>query len=326
MSEQIKVSKISLYNAAKKEEEYQRSIVNKEIIPTDLGFNFLNNGLLGGANKEDIILISGLSGVGKSTLAIQIAYNIVIKNKNCRVLYFSFEVPGRKIAAKLISNDIKVTLKEMYTSDTLIFNESLYEHFKDLPFDIVQIPLRVAVMEQYINMYCAKYPNERVHIFIDHTLLLEGRDGEDENEILKGIAKMCNRQKTQVNACYFLISQLNNSMLEPRRLAFPGGQYPNQTDIFGSKYLYHVSNNVIAIVCPSKLNLPEKTYGIHKLPLQLKYITKNKNVYKDYFYAFTFKARDGDTGIEPLISKLEYSSLSELPEKNRIAFSEKYKV
>lgn len=326
MSEPIKIKKLSLYQAAKIEEDYQKSIINKEIIPTDLGYKFLNNALLGGANKEDIILLSGLSGVGKSTLAINIAYNIVTKNKNCRVLYFSFEVPGRKIAAKLISKEIKVTLKDMYTSENPTITEASYEHFRDLPFDIVQIPIRVSIMEQIIATYCTKYPDERVHVFIDHTLLAEGRDGEDENEILKNIAKMCNRQKTLYNLCYFLISQLNNSMLDSKRLSFAGGQYPNQTDIFGSKYLYHVSNNVIAIVAPNKLNLPTKTYGIHNLPLHVTLITNNQKVTKEYFYAFTFKARDGETGIEPLINKLEYSSLIELSDKNRLTFAEKYKI
>jgi KaiC/GvpD/RAD55 family RecA-like ATPase len=317
---------MTLYKAAMLEEEYQNKIINKEIVPTDLGYRFLNDSLLGGANKEDIILLAGLSGVGKSTLAIQIAYNIVTKNKNCRVLYLSFEVPGRKIAAKLISSNIFKSLKEMYQSDTPIFTKDKYEHFKNMPFHIVQTPLRVSVMENTIATYCEKYPNDRVHVVMDHTLLAEGRDGEDENEMLKNIAKMCNRQKTKHNIVYFLISQLNNAMLDPRRLNFAGGQYPNQTDIFGSKYLCHVANNIIAIISPSALNLPNNHYGIHQLPLGKIFKINNEKKYREYFYAFTFKARDGSQGIAPLVNLLEYSRLIELDEVNYKIFVDKYKI
>lgn len=319
---------LSLYNAAKREEVYQQKIISKQVIPTNLGYKFLNNALLGGANKEDILLIAGLSGSGKSTLAIDIGYNIVTLNQNVRVLVFSFEVPGRKIAAKLISKDIKKTLQEMYLSDQTVLIKDKYEHFRNLPFDIIEIPLKVSIMRDSIKQYCQKYPNDRVHVIIDHTLLAIGRDGEDENEVLKSIARMCNEDKTELNIVYILVSQLNNAMLDPRRLSYPGGQYPNLTDIFGSKYLCHVANNIICIIDPTKLNLPNKHYGPNELPLTLNLVKKTtgEKETRNYFYACTIKARDGELSVEPLINNLRHSKLIELGVKTRKAFFEKHKI
>ena len=311
----------SLNSVANEEYLYQQKIYNNEIIPCDTGFRFLNDRLLKGTNKEDVILLAGLSGVGKSTLAIQLAYNLATLNKKTRCLYLSFEVPGRKIAAKLVGKDLNLSLNQLYSNG--LVDKSNFDKFKNIPFDIIEVPIDVTVIANVLQKYSEKHPLERVHIFFDHTLLVSGRQGDNENDTLIALSKLVNIEKKNYDRVFFLISQLNNSMLDPKRMVYKGGHYPNQTDIFGSKYLYHVANNVLAIVNPSALNLPSDSYGPNNLPFKIESKTKGE---VRLFYIHTIKARDGVPGLDPLIDRLETNSLEEFSIKGRENFFKKYNV
>ena len=146
---------VSLHEAAQKELEYQNKIKSGEIIPSTCGYRFIDSRLLGGANDTDVILISALTGVGKSTLGLSIGYNIATLNKNDRVLYFSFEMADRKLSAKLISTKIKKSLREMYDAGDKHIDPSHFGEFKDIPFDIVDVPMNVDQIEIICNKYCA---------------------------------------------------------------------------------------------------------------------------------------------------------------------------
>jgi len=308
----------SLYTAASEEYLYQQNIANKIIIPSSSGKDYIDGRLLGGFNKSDILLLAGLSGTGKSTEANEIGFNVCTLNEYCRTLCFSFEVPGRKLAAKLISKQIGVSLKEMYLNSPI--SQENYSSFRDIPYDIIETTMNIDVINKVIDQYCNKYHNERVHVIFDHSLLVKDRQGDNDMDTLRELANLINSIKQNYNIVFIVVSQLNNAMLDPKRLMYPGGHYPNQTDIFGSKYLYHVANNVICIIDPNKLNLPIKKYGTHQLP----FTTTNKTY--NYFYAHTIKARDGEIGIDPLINQLHHSYLKELSEQNRNLFKEKYGI
>ncbi len=69
----------------------------KEIKRTDTGFYEFNRVLGGGLVEDEVLLISGDPGIGKSTLLLQTANNLA---KNNRILYVSGEESAKQIALR----------------------------------------------------------------------------------------------------------------------------------------------------------------------------------------------------------------------------------
>ena len=311
---------VSLHQAAQEELDYQSKIRSGEIVPSTCGYRFIDSRLLGGANDTDVILISALTGVGKSTLALKVGYNIATLNKKDRVLYFSFEMARRKLSAKLISTKIKKTLREMYDAGDPSIDPSHFNDFKDIPFDIVDIPLNVDQIEIICNKYCVKYPDQRCHFVFDHSMIVKNRVGDNSMETLEALSIMCNNTKKIGSRVYWIISQLNDKIQDYKRLSTPSGQIPRLEDIYGSKTVPQACNNIVALVRPSEMNLPTKTFGPKNYPLSI----KSKGIVWDMIYAVTMKARDGELGIDPLLNDLKYSQLIEFSDTALQEFFLKY--
>ena len=245
-----------------------------------------------------------------------------------RVLFFSFEVPGRKLSAKLVSQNIKRSLRDMYTQPNGKITLKDIEFLKNLPFDIVEVPLNVDKIFNTIDLYANKYPKARIHAIYDHTLLAENFSGDGDMDTLIHLANRANKEKKTYNLVQIFVSQLNDSLLRDDRMKRPSGNYPVQSDIFGSRAIWHVSDFVSCGVNPSRLNLPMKggnvTYGIHKLPLTLP--IKNSTEVKELIYWHNVKTRDASLSITPLINNLKYSTLTELSPAKLDVFRKKYGI
>lgn len=77
------------------------------------GFKELDN-ITSGLHKSDLIIIAGRPSMGKTTLAINIAENIIIKN-NMPVLIFSMEMPAEQIATRMLSSLGRIELQRLRT-------------------------------------------------------------------------------------------------------------------------------------------------------------------------------------------------------------------
>mgnify|MGYP001385359155 CR=1 FL=1 len=203
---------VSLHQAAQKEYVYQQKIKNGEIIPSTSGFKFIDSKLLGGANDTDVIMIAALTGVGKSTLALQIGYNLCTLNTKNRVLYFSFEMQDRKLSAKLIAGKIQKSLKDMYTADNPQVDAEHFDMFKDVPFDIIDIPLNITTIENICNKYCEEYPDWRCHFIFDHSMIVKNRTGDNSMETLEAIGNLCNNTKKINSRANWIVFHLNNTI------------------------------------------------------------------------------------------------------------------
>lgn len=86
------------------EEEYLNVLDKRmkgKINPLKTGLRDLDNNITG-FNGGDLITIFAFSGVGKTTLATQIALNVIRQKK--KVLFFSLEMPKEQIRDRIISN------------------------------------------------------------------------------------------------------------------------------------------------------------------------------------------------------------------------------
>ena len=76
-----------------------------EHIPT--GFEKLDE-ILDGGLPAALTVLGGISGLGKTTLSLQIAYNIAARGEQ-PVIYFSLEMPSHEIILKLIQHKVNIT-------------------------------------------------------------------------------------------------------------------------------------------------------------------------------------------------------------------------
>jgi hypothetical protein len=320
-SEKPKLIK-SIGEAVNEETRYLKAIKSGEIVPVITPYNFMNLAMLNGWHPSDIITIGGLSGGGKTAFANQLAYGVCRLNTNIRVLYFCFELAARKMVSRLVSKAIKRTMREIYDVNSDLGIKE-YTDLSSLPIDFIEKPIKPESIRTVLQRYCAAYPNDRIVAIIDHSLLVVPETGTEEGRMIKDLCAVLNEEKKKHNLVTIILSQLNNAMLDPKRMSNPTQQYPRKNDIFGSKYLVHISDNITVLMNPKELNLVGgKTYGIHKLPLMwdLRLPDNPNDIRVPLIYAHTIKARDGAVDITPLVNRLKYQQLSELPKQELIRF------
>lgn len=318
------MSIIKTFNAAREEErEYISGIHSGKIVPIDTGYKFINNRMLGGINISDVVQISGSTGTGKTAFVLKICKNIVRLNKNVRLLYGSFELPARKLISRIVSSENKKTLRELYNKDSDL---SLYDTSINLSIDFLELSENVPRLQKTFDDYQKAYPNDIIGYIIDHTVLLDNLSGDNDMDTIRNLALMVNNTKRIGKRFYILINQFNDAMYSPTRFLSKSGHYPIFTDIYGPRAASWASELVIALVNPSRLNLPGTKegikYGLHDLPL---YVNTSDGV-REYIYAHTLKARDGKIGINPLVNILEYSNIIELEGQNLIDFYNKHNL
>lgn len=307
--------------AVREQAKYLKNIKEGVFVPINTGYRLINEKLLGGLNEEDIVVIAGLSGSGKTAFALKIGLNVVKKNPNVRLCYLTFEIAAKKLIARAVTMEEKVSLKTLYNTGEA-YDPEIFKKFMNLPIDFVEIPTNVDYIREGLIDYVSKYPNHKVVCIVDHSLLIEDRKGDNDMTTLILLSTMMNKLKKQIPINFILVSQLNNAMLNPGRLNSLHGQYPDQTDLFGSKYLFHIAENVIVLINPSRMSLPNPYYGKDKLPLTK--VVGGKTF--EMIYAHSLKTRDGKPGIDPLYNNLEFGSLVELSPSNRKAFGDTYKI
>lgn len=95
------------------EEEYLNVLDKRmkgEINPLKTGLSDLDNNITG-FNGGDLVTIFAFSGVGKTTLATQIALNVIRQKK--KVLFFSLEMPKEQIRDRIISNLTNIAFRNI---------------------------------------------------------------------------------------------------------------------------------------------------------------------------------------------------------------------
>ena len=82
-----------------------------------MGISALDN-FMGGFNRSDLILLAGRPGMGKTSFALNIAYNIAASTQNkpkLSVVFFSLEMSREQLARRIISSTVLIDSKKMLT-------------------------------------------------------------------------------------------------------------------------------------------------------------------------------------------------------------------
>lgn len=178
-------------------------------IPT--GFKDLDH-YLGGLNKSDLIILAARPGVGKTSLAVNIATNVAKKGK--KVAIFSLEMSNEQVAERIISSEALITSSELRSGmleeeswDALAAFTSRASNYKIVMDDTSNIT---------IGEIKGKVRREKniSLVIIDYLQLMQGNSGRRSENRVQEISEMTRSLKImakELNIPIIVLSQLSRS-------------------------------------------------------------------------------------------------------------------
>ena len=266
--------------------------------------------------------IAGLSGHGKSTVLNMLLQDFENPNFNgifkerLIIVHNSFEMPPvtellRDLGGKtgrshlnLLSSEYngqeynRISDEEFAHIEQILDNSVDTDHYYfDEPVDVNGIILNINTSIQHFQDKYQVTIIPKVVVAIDHTLLVEGEDGDNVIDVMTRIGKVAIKLK-KAGYMVILVGQLNGNIESPERLKNLQLHYPQKSDIYAQAQIYNASDNVLIIHQPSLIGIKE--YGNRKL------ITHN------LVHLFVLKQRFGKIGSIWLRNALDEGKFIEL--------------
>ena len=295
----------SISEVADESLEYIRKRKDKTIVPLKTRWNKFNKVCCGGIEPNMIVTIAGGSGSGKSAFANTLETDLIDLNPDQEIviLSFSYEMLSYRQVGRKLSNKLRKTTAELYSSDQSLSNtefnkiEEVADKIKKYPIYYIDTPSTVENMEKTIDYFHENIAKGKwLIVILDHALLVEGQ-GESERGTIVDLQKMFIRKKKLSNTSIIQISQMNRNIEQPDRINNPSMHYPMRSDLAASDAIFQASDYVIALSRPELLNIT--AYGIDRLPV------------KDKVYLHFLKVRDGEPFILEFENELKYGNLVE---------------
>lgn len=208
---------------------------------------------IGGLLKGDIIIISAMSGHGKSELLFKMKENILNPelNEGSEDFVFldnSLEMKVFNIILRTLDRNMEKSKKDLllkeFTEEEKRQAKQCYKNLQDDRQFINQSPTTPKDFYKGTKEFLEQHKDKRAcFISIDHILLVSG---SDKKEVIDTTIEYINQLKLEFTNCYFIVlSQLNRSVLnrvaEKNNLA-----EPNTGDLYGSEFMNHsASYNII---------------------------------------------------------------------------------
>ncbi len=138
--------------------------------------------LLGGLKRSDLIIIAARPGIGKSTLAMNIARNAAI-GQNARVAVFSLEMSGEQLAQRLLAGESGVDLTRVRLGEHTEAEERRIMHAMGVLADAeIYIDDTAVQRVEQIHAKADRLKREKGSldlVIVDYLQLIRGSGGEN---------------------------------------------------------------------------------------------------------------------------------------------------
>jgi replicative DNA helicase len=302
---------ITIKDAAREELRYMRGRMEGNIKSLKTPWRKFNQASMNGIEWGSIITIAGMSGSGKTAVLNALETGLFDMNptEKFAVLSFNFEMIARRLVGRKISQNLKMTVKQMYNADTdnpaSNLNPQTYEKavsytksIIDRPVWYVDIPGTVNEIKTTIEHFALQIPenlDRGILVTLDHSILVKKFGEQNQLETLYELAAMFNEMKKKIKSSYIIVSQLNRGIEAVERLQNKNLHYPQKSDVFGADALYQYSDVFTILHRPEMLNL--RAYGPEDMEV------------RDVIYWHFIKVRDGDPFIAKMRNLLKYNQI-----------------
>lgn len=107
--------------------ERKKRVLNNESVGVKTGFIRLDRFLRGGFSNSHLYILAGRPGMGKTTLAVNIAFNASLKG--ARTLFLSLEMSGQDLAQRVLSAEICVPSARLHMGTSSELDLDLLERY-----------------------------------------------------------------------------------------------------------------------------------------------------------------------------------------------------
>lgn len=298
------------------------------IVPLKTSYSSLNKALGGGIETNTTMVLSGLSGGGKSTLSKRIVnsinQNILKIGKKCLSLSFNYEMLAHKTIGREISYLSKLPLKKLYSSESplssVVIENLINTHYKNImsyPIIYAEEPADHKVIGNTIYYYwknLCKDDGVVLIVEIDHAVITKGKEGDSQKDKIDNLMETLNAVKKKIAAeggevFFIVLSQMNREIKKSERISDPVQHYPLTSDLFAASSIEFFSDYILLTHMPSKLHLP--SYTDNEFPI---HITEGNGDITEFIYWHLLKNRDGEPDlIVPMLNNLKYFDFEEVP-------------
>ncbi len=238
------------------------------------GYSCLDN-FTNGWQPTDLTIIGAASSMGKTSFALNVAYNAV-KYKH-PVAIFSYEMSAPQLLQRLISVESGVSLREL--NQGAIDKEQLALVNKAIGV-IESLPLRIDDCKRtslnYLTSKIRKYAiNDNVEVvLIDYLQLVsvEGKKNGTREQEVSMVARTLKNLAKELNISVIALSQLN------RGVSFRGNPKPTMSDLRESGEIEQAADIVCLLYRPEYYNIPSLEDGTDSAGLAQIIFAKGRNI------------------------------------------------
>jgi replicative DNA helicase len=178
------------------------------------GFHDLDN-KIGGLNKTDLILIAARPGMGKTSIALNIALNVAKKNPQKTIAFFSLEMSREQLVMRLLSNESFVDNHNLLTGQ---LSEDEWNKLGLASSALSQTDIRVddnpSITVAEMNAKCRRLDNLGL-VLIDYLQLMTsaggGKQSDNRVQVVSEISRALKIMAKELNVPVICLSQLSRA-------------------------------------------------------------------------------------------------------------------
>jgi replicative DNA helicase len=255
MSSKRKKWKDAVNEAAKKLNQYQLG----NLKPLDTGFEHLNENGLGGLYNQDIIVIAGLPGSGKTWFLQRIEKNLQELNPDSKIAFLrmAWEMSTFRLVTRLLKQKTNklmtdILLKTPSDKDRQIF-KGILDQEREQEADHIEEALTPEEFFQEAEEFLKEnISKDSCIISIDHIALARAKKGDVKQAVDEIVGHCILLKQRYPNVIFIILSQLNRE-IEGRTAEKDAA--PRMSDLYQSSTFGHGADMIIVVDNPFRRKL-----------------------------------------------------------------------